>query len=94
MQQHAPGTPPLTAEGSLIVLSIFKLIDGFSVLFLAPHSHVFNTVTPSASVGFCYPELQLFVLLIHFSPFISFWWQSAVCCWILGSLFVQPAQSW
>lgn len=94
MQQHVPATPPQTAQGSFLVFSISKLIDSSSIFFLAPHGLVFNTVTPSASLGSCYPELQLFVLLIHSSPFISFWWQSAVGCWILGSLFAQPAQRW
>lgn len=72
MQQHVPATPPQTRQGSFLVFSNFNLIDGSSIFFPAPHSHVFNTVTPSASVGFCYPEMQLFVLLIHSSPFISF----------------------
>lgn len=72
VQQHVPATPPQTAQGSFLVFSISKLIDGSSIFFPASHGHVFNTVTPSASVGSCYPELQLFVLLIHSSPFISF----------------------
>lgn len=65
-------------QGCFLVSSISRLIGGPSIFFPTPHGHVCNTVALSASVGSCYPELQLFVLPIHSSPFISFWWHSAV----------------
>lgn len=67
-----------TLQSCFLVFSISKLIGGPSIFFSTPHGHVCNTVALSASVSSCYPELQLFVLLIHSSPFICFWWHSTV----------------